>query len=59
MSDQPVAEAATYTTNTKHNRRTSMPTAGFETATPATKWFQTQALDRVATGFSPEIYCYP
>jgi hypothetical protein len=34
-SDQPVAEASTYTR--QHNRQTSIPRAGFEPATPATK----------------------
>jgi hypothetical protein len=39
-SDQFVAEAATYTTHNKHNRRTSMPSAGFELAIPAIKPLQ-------------------
>jgi len=47
MSDQLVAEAGTYTT---HNRRTSMYSAGFETAIPAMEHLQTYALDRTATG---------
>ena len=46
-SDQLVAEAATYTT---HNKRTSMPSAGFEPAIPATQRLQTDALGRTATG---------
>jgi hypothetical protein len=29
-----------------------MPSVGFEPATPATKWPQTYALDRAATGIS-------
>jgi hypothetical protein len=37
MSDQPVAEAATYATQNKHNRRTSMPSMGFEPAIPVIK----------------------
>ena len=37
MSDQPVAEAATYTINNKHKRRISMLSAGFEVAVPAIK----------------------
>jgi hypothetical protein len=45
MSDQPVAEASNYTG--QHNRQTSMPRAGFEPATPATKRPQTY---RAATG---------
>jgi hypothetical protein len=47
-SDQPVAEASTYTG--QHNRQTSMPRAGFERATPGTKRPQTYALDRAAIG---------
>ena len=34
-SDQHVAEAATYTTHSKHKRRTSMPSAGFEPRDPS------------------------
>jgi hypothetical protein len=49
-SDQPVAEASTYTG--QHKRQTSMPRAGLEPATPATKRPQTYALDRAATGIS-------
>jgi hypothetical protein len=50
-SDQPVAEASTYTG--QHNirkRRTSMPSVGFEPAIPVTKLPQTYALDRATTG---------
>jgi hypothetical protein len=47
-SDQPVAETSTFTE--QHNRQTSMPRAGLELATPATKRPQTYALDRAATG---------
>jgi hypothetical protein len=47
-SDQPVAEASTYTG--QHNRQTSMPREGFEPATPATKRPQTYASDRATTG---------
>jgi hypothetical protein len=50
MSDQFVAEAATYTTHNKHKRRTYMPSAGFEPAIPAIKRPQTYASDRTATG---------
>jgi hypothetical protein len=46
-SDQPVAETATYTT---HNRRTSMPLVGFETAILAIKQMQTYALDCKSNG---------
>ena len=40
-SDQLVAEAATYTTLNKRNRRTSMPSSGFEPAIPAIQKLQT------------------
>ena len=50
-SDGPVAETATYKTQIKHNRRTAMPSAGFELATPAIKRVQTYASDRAAAGF--------
>jgi len=48
-SDQPVTEAATYTAHNKHKRRTSLPSAGFETANPASERPQTYALDCTAT----------
>jgi hypothetical protein len=51
-SDQPVSYAATYTT--QHNRRISMPLAGFEPAVPAVGWLQTYALERTATGIGSE-----
>jgi hypothetical protein len=50
-SDQPLAQAAINTTHSKHNRQTSMLTAGFETAIPVSERPQTYALDRAATGF--------
>jgi hypothetical protein len=40
----------------KHNRRTSMPLAGFEPAIPAIKWLQTYALDRTVTGIGAEKF---
>ena len=49
MSDQPIVEDSTCTTHNTHNRQTSMPTAGFEPATPESEWLQTYALDRAAT----------
>ena len=49
MSDQLVAQAATYTTHNKH-RRTSMPSAGYEPAIPAIKQLHTYVLERTATG---------
>jgi hypothetical protein len=48
-SDQLVTEAATYTSHNKHKKLTSMISAGFETAIPATERQQTYALDRTAT----------
>ena len=36
-SDELLAEAATDTTHDKYKRRTYMPSAGYETATPVTK----------------------
>jgi hypothetical protein len=47
-SDQPVAETSTCTG--QHNTQTSIPSAGFEPATPITKLPQTYALDGAATG---------
>jgi hypothetical protein len=41
MSDRIVAEAATYTTQNKHNRRTFMRSAGLELAILANKRLQT------------------
>jgi hypothetical protein len=45
MSDQLVAEAATYTTHNKHKRRTSMPSASFEPAIPSIERPETHALE--------------
>jgi hypothetical protein len=50
MSDQPITEAATYTTHNKRKRWTSMPLAQFKPVTPVIKQLQTYALDRMATG---------
>ena len=47
-SDQLVTEAATYTTQNKHKRRTSMPSARFYPTITAMKQLQTKALDRTA-----------
>jgi hypothetical protein len=49
MSDQLVAEAATYTKHNKHKRRKSMPSKRFEAAIQATERLQTYALDRTTT----------
>ena len=54
-NDQLVAEAGTYTTHNKHNRRTSTPSAGFEPATPAIKRPQAYALARTATGIGNDL----
>jgi len=50
MSDRPVAEAATYTTQNKHKKQMSIPSAGFELAIPGIMRLETYALDRTATG---------
>ena len=50
MSDRSVAEAATNTTHNKNNKTTTMPTEGFESTIPATKWLQTYAFHRTAIG---------
>jgi hypothetical protein len=44
MSDQLVAETATYMTHNKHKRRTSMPSKGLETEVPAIKGSQVYGL---------------
>jgi hypothetical protein len=51
-SDQHVAETSTWQHST-HNRPTSMPPAGLETAIPASERPQTQALDREDPGIGP------
>jgi len=48
-SDKLVAEAAAYASHNKYQRRTSMPSAGFESAIPAIKRLLTYALDSTAT----------
>jgi len=49
-SDQFVAEAANYTARNKQKRRTSMPSAEFEPATPGFQKLQTYVLARTANG---------
>jgi len=49
-SDQSVAQATTYTIHNKHNRRITMPSGGFEPATPEIKQLQNYNLDRNVTG---------
>jgi len=50
MSDQPVAEAATYNTHNKLKRRTPKSSLGFETAVPAIQRLQTYFLDHTVIG---------
>ena len=54
MSDQLVAETATYTTYKKHKKKTSMPSARFEPA--AIKRPQKYALAHKAIGFDRTRY---
>jgi hypothetical protein len=44
LNDQLVMETTTYTTNNKHKRRTSMPSAGFQPMFPAIKHLSDQCL---------------
>ena len=53
-SDQLVAEVATYTTHSKHKRRKTMPSAGFEPRDPSIQ----AASDRTATGFGTLRFAY-
>jgi hypothetical protein len=55
MNDQPIAEAATYTTHNKHQTRTSVSSVGFEPAIATIKRLQTNALDRAATGIDSTL----
>ena len=48
-SEQPVAQATTYTTHKKHKRRTSMSSAGFGPATSAIDRLYSHILYRRAT----------
>ena len=49
MSDQSVAEAATYTSHNKHKRRAPLPPAGFEHAIPGIKRPKTFIFELTAT----------
>jgi hypothetical protein len=49
MSDQLVAEVATYITYNIHKRQTCRPSAGLEPAISAIKRLQIYALDPMAT----------
>jgi hypothetical protein len=53
-SDQLFSEAGTHTTHNKYNRRTSMPSTGFEPASPAIKRTQTFVLEPLATGIGQD-----
>ena len=46
--DQLVAEAALYTTHSKHNRRTSKPSTGFEPTIQTIKQLPTSSLESTA-----------
>jgi len=50
MTDQLVAEAATYIAHSKHKRRTTMPIAGLDPVIPAIKRLEAYDLDRTITG---------
>ena len=54
-SDQPVADAATYTTHKKHKGRTPMPSAEFEFPFPEITQLLIYALDRTGTGMSRDV----
>jgi hypothetical protein len=54
-SDRLIAEAANFTTQNKHNRRTPMSSAGFEPAIPTMRWLQTYTLDRTAPGIGLSV----
>jgi hypothetical protein len=45
MSDQPIAQATTYTTHNKHKRQTAMPSVAFEPLIQAIQHLQAHALD--------------
>jgi hypothetical protein len=56
MSNQLVAEAATYTKHNNHKRRTSMTSTGFKPAIPAIQLTQTYALDGTAIGIGQQLH---
>ena len=53
MSDRPVAEAATYPSDSKQNRWASALAAELESSSPAVTRPQICALDRRVTGIEP------
>ena len=56
-SDQPVVQTSTYTTHNKHNRRTSIPSAGLELTIPPTARLQNYVLN-ARPPRSASIYVY-
>jgi hypothetical protein len=58
MSDQPVAEAGTCTTDNKHTRRPPVPSAAFEHAVPEIKQLQTYTLHRTVYGNGFFLFSY-
>jgi len=54
-SDRFIAEATNCTTHNKHNRRTLMPSAGFEHAIPTMRRRKTYTLDRAAPGIGLSV----
>jgi hypothetical protein len=57
-SDQPDAKDFYLTTDNTHNRQTSVPPAGFETAIPVSQQLQTHTLDSATTGMGPPFVCF-
>jgi hypothetical protein len=57
MSGQVIGKDATYATHKKHNRRTPMPSVGFETTIQAIEKPQTFALDFKVTGIGLSLMC--
>jgi len=55
MSDRPLAETSTCTTDNTYKRQTSMPPAGFEPAIPASDQLPTHSLDRKPTNLVPHL----
>ena len=57
MSDQPVAETSTCKTRNIYKKLTSIVSAVFEPAIPASERLQTHALDRAASGIVGKMIC--
>ena len=57
MSDQLLAQAATYTKHNEHKKQTSIPSARFEPAIPVIKLLLTYALDHVAIEMDSNNSC--